>query len=181
MWVARIQLPLLSADLSASQSPDEQTRSTATHIDRHVTTNGPMGLESHMTSYNNTSFSLCIQTFMFPWGRACLPIISHSSFISFFCPHLFSVVLWISVTFCYFVVLLVADQQMVEDYVRDYIQSIRTFSNYTFESALSSSRTEQERVAIVNKFYQRFADEVAKSPGDHSLDTVFTIMHIAKM
>ncbi|KAI8100224.1 hypothetical protein M9434_007221 [Picochlorum sp. BPE23] len=53
-----------------------------------------------------------------------------------------------------------------------YVPTTRTWSNSTFESALSSSRPAQERSAIVKQFWGEYEALVAQAPEKHGMDYV---------
>ncbi|KAJ7331664.1 hypothetical protein OS493_019257 [Desmophyllum pertusum] len=50
-----------------------------------------------------------------------------------------------------------------------YIPAIRAWSNTTFASGLSDSRSSEEKERIVDELFQRYENEVAKCPEDHGL------------
>ncbi|KAJ7331669.1 hypothetical protein OS493_019262 [Desmophyllum pertusum] len=61
-----------------------------------------------------------------------------------------------------------------------YIPAIRAWSNTTFVSGLSDSRSSEEKERIVDELFQRYENEVAKCPEDHGLDFVSAYMVIGK-
>lgn len=48
-------------------------------------------------------------------------------------------------------------------------------------AALSESRPESERRAIIDEFYQIYEKKIAENPDDHSLDLVQAIIVIEKV
>ncbi|KAJ7331667.1 hypothetical protein OS493_019260 [Desmophyllum pertusum] len=61
-----------------------------------------------------------------------------------------------------------------------YIPAIRAWSNTTFVSGLSDSRSSEEKERIVDELFQRYENEVAKFPEDHGVDFVSAYMVIGK-
>jgi hypothetical protein len=61
-----------------------------------------------------------------------------------------------------------------------YVPTLRTWSNSTFLSALSSTRSEAERAAVVDELFRRYEAEVAAAPELHGMDYVHCYMHIEK-
>lgn len=65
-------------------------------------------------------------------------------------------------------------------HARWFIPTTRTWSNATFTSGLSESRSPEEKDAIVDKFFKLYEDLVAKHPEDHGMDYVHAYIVIAK-
>ena len=57
-------------------------------------------------------------------------------------------------------------------FAKEYIPTLRSWSEPTFVNGLSSERTDEERSNIVDTFYQRYEDKVAASPAGHAMDYV---------
>lgn len=55
-----------------------------------------------------------------------------------------------------------------------YIPTLRSWSEPTFVSGLNATRTATEISAIVDRFYQSYQDEVARSPKGHAMDYIHT-------
>ena len=55
------------------------------------------------------------------------------------------------------------------------------FFYYLHFSALSDSRTSEEKANIVEELFQRYEKEVAKRPEDHGLEHVHAFMVIEKV
>lgn len=53
-----------------------------------------------------------------------------------------------------------------------FVPTTRTWSNSTFLSALDESRSMEEREALVEEMYQRYASRVAEDPSRHGMDYV---------
>lgn len=68
-----------------------------------------------------------------------------------------------------------------KEHARWYVPCTRTWSNATFVSALSDSRTSEEKANIVEELFQRYEKEVAKRPEDHGLEHVHAFMVIEKI
>ncbi|XP_068686578.1 uncharacterized protein [Montipora foliosa] len=68
-----------------------------------------------------------------------------------------------------------------KEHARWYVPTTRTWSNATFVSALSDSRTSEEKANIVEELFQRYEKEVAKRPEDHGMDYVHAYMVIEKI
>ena len=58
------------------------------------------------------------------------------------------------------------------------IKPLDTFN--VFSTALSDSRTAEEKAKIVDEFFNRYETEVAKRPEDHGMDYVHAYMVIRK-
>ncbi|KAK3744752.1 hypothetical protein QZH41_013300 [Actinostola sp. cb2023] len=61
-----------------------------------------------------------------------------------------------------------------------YIPTLRTWSNSTFLSGLSDSRSAEEKADIVDELFQRYESEVAKAPEDHGMDYVHAYIVVQK-
>ncbi|CAH3026843.1 unnamed protein product [Porites evermanni] len=66
------------------------------------------------------------------------------------------------------------------EHARWFIPSLRKWSDSTFISALSDSRSPKEKESIVNELFKQYESEVAKRPEDHGGDYVHAYMVIAK-
>ena len=62
--------------------------------------------------------------------------------------------------------------QAAADFARDYIPTLRSWSEPTFMSGLSATRPEAERAAIIDGFYGRYKAMVAAEPEGHAMDYV---------
>ena len=58
------------------------------------------------------------------------------------------------------------------DFARDYIPTLRSWSEPTFVNGLNPKRPAQEKSAIIDTFYQRYQDHVAADPNGHAMDYV---------
>jgi SAM dependent carboxyl methyltransferase len=67
-----------------------------------------------------------------------------------------------------------------EEFARAYIPTLRSWSEPTFLSGLSSTRRPEERARIVDAFYQRYQDLVADAPAGHGMDYVYIYLVCAK-
>ena len=56
------------------------------------------------------------------------------------------------------------EKQAAKDHAKFFVPTTRTWSNSTFESGLSASRSLEERAAITQDMYQQYEDEVAANP-----------------
>ncbi|KAJ7377997.1 hypothetical protein OS493_025313 [Desmophyllum pertusum] len=65
-------------------------------------------------------------------------------------------------------------------HARWFIPTTRTWSNSTFTSGLSDSRSLEEKANIVDEFFKRYENQVAKRPEDNGMDYVHAYMIIAK-
>jgi len=74
-----------------------------------------------------------------------------------------------------------AGAQDAATYAREFIASIRAFSESTFLDALEAGRPQTEREAIVDRFYAAYEAEVAATPEDHRRDAVHCFMRVAKV
>ena len=62
-----------------------------------------------------------------------------------------------------------------------FYESKLSFFDYLHFSALSDSRTSEEKANIVDELFQRYEKEVAKRPEDHGMDYVHAYMVIEKV
>lgn len=67
------------------------------------------------------------------------------------------------------------------DFARDYIPTLRSWSEPSFASGLSTDRPLEERVEILDEFYGRYQAEVATSPAGHGMDYVHVYQVIEKL
>jgi len=68
----------------------------------------------------------------------------------------------------------------VERFAREYIPTLRNWSEGTFAGALDPARPEEEWRAIVARFWQGHADRVRAAPQGHGMDYVHVYMTIAR-
>lgn len=73
------------------------------------------------------------------------------------------------------------DPEAAKKHAKWFVPTTRTWSNHTFYAGLSESRSEQERNQIVDLFFQRYEDLVAKAPEDHAMYYIHAYMHIEKV
>jgi len=66
-------------------------------------------------------------------------------------------------------------------YARDFVLTTRTWSNATYLAGLNDSRTPEEKKALVDELFERYAQDVAKSPEDHGMDYVHCILTLEKV
>jgi|TARA_B100000768_G_C11257931_1_gene367328 hypothetical protein len=67
------------------------------------------------------------------------------------------------------------------DFARDYIPTLRSWSEPVFLSGLSTDRDMHERIRIVDNFYGRYQTLVASSPEGHGMDYVHCYMICRKV
>jgi hypothetical protein len=72
-------------------------------------------------------------------------------------------------------------QQDAITYARDYVLTTRTWSNATYLGGLSDSRSPEEKSALVDELFERYAQDVAKSPADHGMDYCHCILTVEKV
>ena len=75
---------------------------------------------------------------------------------------------------------MVAGSEALQRKVREFVPNMRHWSNHAFESALTPSRTESERAAILDMYYKKYEEAVLAAPGDHGVDMVYLLLHIEK-
>ena len=66
-------------------------------------------------------------------------------------------------------------------YARAYVPSVRSWSQSMFLAALNPSRSQEERAAIVDQFYDAYEADVAAAPELHWKDYVHCIQSISKV
>jgi hypothetical protein len=59
-----------------------------------------------------------------------------------------------------------------EAFARDYIPTLRSWSEPTFAAGLSAERPAHERQAILDRFFGRYQEEVASAPEGHGMDYI---------
>ncbi len=72
------------------------------------------------------------------------------------------------------------DAEAAQEYGVRYAAATRRWSNSIYFDGLSESRSEEERMAIVDEFYTRLGAYIGASPDDHRYDLVYMYIHIAK-
>jgi hypothetical protein len=65
-------------------------------------------------------------------------------------------------------------------FARNYIPTLRSWSESTFMGGLDPQRSPDERMAIINRFYGAYEAEVAAAPEGHAMDYVHCFMVIGK-
>jgi hypothetical protein len=66
------------------------------------------------------------------------------------------------------------------EFARAYIPTLRSWSEPTFLSGLSSTRGPEEQARIIDVFYRRYEDLVAGAPAGHGMDYVYIYLVCAK-
>jgi hypothetical protein len=67
-----------------------------------------------------------------------------------------------------------------ERFAREYIPTLRSWSEPTFAAGLEQTRPAAERMAILDEFYGRYECLVAKSPAGHGMDYIHVHMVCVK-
>jgi len=65
-------------------------------------------------------------------------------------------------------------------FAREYIPTLRSWSESTFVNGLSDERTPDEKATIIDTFYNRYQQRVADSPEGHAMDYVHVYMVCSK-
>ena len=65
-------------------------------------------------------------------------------------------------------------------FAKAYVPTLRSWSETVFAGALDPSRSVQERVAIIDDFYDAYEAEVARAPEGHRMDYVHCVAEISK-
>ena len=65
-------------------------------------------------------------------------------------------------------------------HARNYVPTTRTWSNSTFIAGLSDSRTAEEKDALVEELFSRYAARVEAAPRDHAMDYTHAYLHAEK-
>ena len=65
-------------------------------------------------------------------------------------------------------------------FAKAYIPTLRSWSESTFMGGLDPSRPAQDRMTIVNRFYDAYEAEVATAPEGHGMDYVHCFMVVGK-
>jgi hypothetical protein len=67
-----------------------------------------------------------------------------------------------------------------ERFAREYVPTLRSWSEATFANGLSSDRSPHERLAVLDELYGRYEQLVAKDPEGHGMDLVDILMTCVK-
>ena len=67
------------------------------------------------------------------------------------------------------------------EFAVSYIPTLRSWSETVFLNALDTARSEGERAALVDAFYQSYEDLVAEKPEGHAMDYVHCYLEIEKV
>ena len=62
----------------------------------------------------------------------------------------------------------------------NYVPTTRTWSNSTFLAGLDDGRSDDEKAALVDELFRRYAQRVADAPKDHAMDYTHVYLHAAK-
>lgn len=73
-----------------------------------------------------------------------------------------------------------AEHKDAQRFAREYIPTLRSWSEPTFASGLSAERPPEERARILDDFYGRYQRLVAQSPAGHGMDYIHIHMVCAK-
>ena len=65
-------------------------------------------------------------------------------------------------------------------FAKSYVPTLRSWSESTFMGGLDPSRPVQERMTIINRFYDSYEAEVASAPEGHAMDYVHSYMVVSK-
>lgn len=65
-------------------------------------------------------------------------------------------------------------------FAKAYVPTIRSWNESIFAGALSPERSEQERTALIESYYQRYQSDVEQSPEQHRMDYVHAYMTITR-
>jgi SAM dependent carboxyl methyltransferase len=68
-----------------------------------------------------------------------------------------------------------------ERFARDYIPTLRSWTESTFLGALSQNRALEERQAIIDSYYRAYETFVREKPAGHGMDLVHVYMTIVKV
>jgi hypothetical protein len=68
-----------------------------------------------------------------------------------------------------------------ERFSHEYVPTLRSWSEPTFFSGLSISRSVEERASIIDEFYERYRQRVEASPQGHAMDYVHIYLVCAKV
>eukprot|EP01098_Paradermamoeba_levis_P016214 TRINITY_DN8627_c0_g1_i1.p1 TRINITY_DN8627_c0_g1~~TRINITY_DN8627_c0_g1_i1.p1 ORF type:complete len:425 (-),score=150.83 TRINITY_DN8627_c0_g1_i1:95-1288(-) len=63
---------------------------------------------------------------------------------------------------------------------KEFIASVRTWSNSTFFSALDERRTNEEREKLIDLFFERYGDQISSSPASHGMDYFHYYLDVKK-
>lgn len=74
-----------------------------------------------------------------------------------------------------------AEHGDADRFARDYIPTLRSWSESTFMAGLSESRPLAERQAIIDRYYAAYEDRVRQAPAGHAMDYVHIYLICAKV
>ena len=73
-----------------------------------------------------------------------------------------------------------ADQNAARQYAKRLVMQTRVWSNSSYVSGLSNTRTTKEKNAIVDQFFLRYENDIAKDPDEYRHDYLQTYLLIRK-
>lgn len=68
-----------------------------------------------------------------------------------------------------------------ERFAREYLPTLRSWSEATFVGGLANTRSDEDKARIVDMFYQRYQDLVAADPEGHAMDYVHCYLVCTKV
>ncbi len=74
-----------------------------------------------------------------------------------------------------------AEHRDAARFAREYIPTLRSWSEPTFAAGLSSARPAAERQAILDEFYGRYEKAVAAAPAGHGMDYIHVLLVATKV
>ena len=66
-------------------------------------------------------------------------------------------------------------------FAREYIPTLRSWSESTFMTGLSFRRPTEERQEIIDRFYDTYQERVAQAPAGHAMDYVHIYLICSKL
>lgn len=67
-----------------------------------------------------------------------------------------------------------------QEFASSYVNSVRTWAESTFRSALINNRSSDEKTEIINELFTRVQADVMSCPINHGIDAVLVLMQITK-
>ena len=87
----------------------------------------------------------------------------------------------VNVVTAYFTYVFSVDDAAAKKHALSFVQWIRTWSNRTFTTGLSSERNSEEKENILDEMFRRLVDQVAIAPADRGYNRVDHFVTVAKI
>ncbi len=77
--------------------------------------------------------------------------------------------------------MLSGDEEAARKHAQWCVSDLRRWCNHAFYSALSDSRSDEEKTELVEEMWRKYEDRVAEAPEEHALRIVSASLCVRKM